>query len=191
MYKRTTCDGVAVIQAFKPNGIHNAFLGNIVECLKDNNTRKEECKIVFIGQLRDPNGNDVIVETANKAGNMYPTDIIVIAVDDDASIHSVVSQIAVHMNSIANNECSDDWKFGTPFFINKGDATGNSPSPLNSYVLNYGCASVIRRIFEDCKTKEDLLNNPARAEIFKEIFGSEDIGLEAVNSIDEGFYVNL
>jgi hypothetical protein len=188
IFMRTTCPGVGVVLAKKPNSTQDAFLGNMMEHLRG---RKQQCKIVFIGHLRDPNGDNLICETANKSGNKYPTDVIVLGVDDDASISAAVSQLAVHMNSIASNECKDDWKYGVPFFINKGDATPSTPAPVSHYLLDYACASVIRRMYENCKTQQELLANTARAAIFTEIFGSDEVGVAAIESIDEGFYVNL
>ena len=186
--QKTTSTGVCVVHFKKPDGTNNAFLGGSLDVLKE---RTEQCKIVFIGHQRHPNGDNVAIETSNKAGNKYPTDVIVIAVDDDKSIPYAVSQVAAEMNSISNNECKDDWKYGIPFFINKGDRTSSPPAPLSRHILDFGCASVIRRLYENCNTKQELLDNPERAAIFTEIFGSEEAGLAAIESIDEHFYLNL
>lgn len=191
VFKRTTAPGVVCLQVKRPDGIHDAYLGNILDHIKQDNKRKEKCKIGLFTYLRDPNGDNTTLETMNKAGNRYPTDVIILILEDDSSIAAAVSHFANEMSSIAKTECSDDWKFGTPFFINKGDATPSVPMPLSHYVMDYACASVIRRIYENCKTKEALLSNVARAAIFEEIFGSDEVGVAAIESIDAGFYVNL
>jgi hypothetical protein len=189
--KRTTAPGIVVVQALRPDGIRDAYLGNILEHIKQDNKRKEKCKIGFFTYLRDPKGDNMTLETADKSGNKYPTDVIVLILEDDTSIAAAVSHLANEMSSIAKTECSDDWKFGTSFFINKGDATPSVPMPLSHYVMDYACASVIRRSYKNCKTKEALLSNVARAAIFEEIFGSDKVGVAAIESVDAGFYVNL
>lgn len=183
--------GLGVVRVLKPDMINNAFVGSILSYFKEDDERKEKCQVILLTELRNPDGTNEPMETTNKAGSKYPTEAIVICTDDDASVSAAVSALAQEMSSVAKNECKTDWKYGVPFFINKGNATPPDVRPLSHYLMDYDCASVIRRCFENCEDKNALLNNPNKDTILGMIFGSVEAGNEAIDSIDDGFYVNL
>ena len=190
-FKLVTIEGVAIGAIQKPDMRHDAFLGNTLSYFKDNDSRKEQCKLLLITQLRNPDGTNELLETANKAGNKYPTDIVVFDAGSDSAIPTAVTEFAREMSNVARNECRLDWKFGTPYFVNKGDATPMIRHPLSYYLLDLDCASVIRRIYENCTTKRELMNNPQKDSIFQEVFGSTEAGNEVMESIDDITYENL
>jgi hypothetical protein len=184
-------EGIAVARVYKPDGMNNAFLGGILPYIKQDEDRKEKCQLVLITELRNPDGTNEPYETTNKAGSKYPTEALVICTQNDASVSAAVSALAQEMSSVAKNECKTEWKYGIPFFINKGNATPQDLRPLSHYLMDSDCASIIKRSFENCEDKNALLNNSNKDAILGMIFGSAEAGNAAIESIDEGLYFNL
>lgn len=184
-------DDMAIAAILKPDGIGPAYTGNIMRKIEEDPEKMEICKIMMISNLRNPNGNNEILETENKQGNKYPTDIVVISTDPSCPINMAAWNLAKTMNSIAKNELEGEWKFGTPFFINKGDATPVDNLPLSHYLLNEECITVMKRIYENCDTKEELLNNDYMESILETIFGDFNIGHDIVSGMFDEVYNEL
>lgn len=190
-WKKVGIDDIAVALILKPDGVGPAFTGNILGKIEEDPEKLEFCKIMIISNLRNPNGENEILETENKQGNKYPTQIVVISTDSSVPINMAVWNLAKTMNNIAKNELEGEWKFGTPFFINKGDATPIDDLPLSYYLLNEECITVIKRIYEKCDTKEELLANDYVEEILKSVFGDFDVGHDIVSGMFDEVYNEL
>jgi hypothetical protein len=190
-WKKVGIDDLAVALIYKPDGIGPAFTGNIMGHIEDNPERMEFCKILMITNLRNPNGENEILETENKQGNKYPHILVVISTNENVSINEAVSNLAKTMNNIAKTECDGEWKFGIPFFVNKGEATPQTILPLSYYLLNEECVTVMKRIFENCETKDDLLNNDYTEPILSSVFGDAVVGQEIITGMFDELYNEL
>ena len=184
-------DDLAVALILKPDGVGPAFTGNIMGKIEEDPEKMEFCKIMMITNLRNPKGDNELLETENKQGNKYPTQVVVIASDSSVPINMAAWNLAKTMNNIAKNELEGEWKFGTPFFINKGDATPIDNLPLSHYLLNEECITVMKRIYENCDTKEELLNNDYMENILETIFSDFNIGHEIVSGMFDEVYNEL
>lgn len=184
-------DDLAVASVLKPDGVGPAFTGNIMGKIEIDPEKMEFCKIMMISNLRNPNGDNEILETENKQGNKYPTQVVVISTDPSVPINMAAWNLAKTMNNIAKNELEGEWKFGTPFFINKGDATPIDNLPLSHYLLNEECIAVMKRIYENCDTKDELLKNEYLESILETIFGDFNIGNDIVNGMFDEEYNEL
>lgn len=184
-------DDLAVALILKPDGVGPAFTGNIMGKIEEDPEKMEFCKIMMISNLRNPNGDNELLETENKQGNKYPTQVVVISTDPSVPINMAAWNLAKTMNNIAKNELEGEWKFGTPFFINKGDATPIDNLPLSHYLLNEECITVMKRIYENCDTKEELLKNEYLENILETIFGDFNIGNDIVNGMFDEVYNEL
>jgi hypothetical protein len=190
-WKKVGVDDLAVAMIYKPDGTGPAFTGNITGHIENNPERMEFCKILMITHLRNPNGENEVLETENKQGNKYPTVLVVISTNESVSINEAVWNLAKTMNNIAKNECEGEWKFGIPFFVNKGEATPQLSLPLSHYLLNEECVTVMKRIFENCDTKEELFNNDYTELILSTVFGDATVGNEIVSGIFDELYNEL
>lgn len=190
-YKLVGIDRVAVGLIYKPDGIQPAFLGNILSHIEGNPSRMNHCKLMLMTQLRNPDGTNAVLETENKAGNKYPSDIVVFATDDTTSIARAAFNLGSTLSSIAKNECRNDWKFGIPLFCSKGDATPPAEPSLAHYLLNEDCITVTKRVFEGCDTKEEFMNNEFRDMILETVFGNASNGLAVVEGMPEELFDEL
>ena len=190
-FKYVGIDQLAVGFIYKPDGSGPAFLGNIISFIEGNDEHMEKCKLMTFTKLRNPDGSNELLETENKSGNKYPSDIVVFATDESTSILQAAGHFSKTLTSIANNECKGDWKFGIPFFVNKGDATPPSVLPLAYYLLNEDCVTVMKRTFEGIDCKEDFMNNEFRNEILKTVFGDADAGFQVIEGMPEELYDEL
>lgn len=192
-FKSVGIDGLGIGVILKNDGVGPAFLGQILTYVESDQVKMDRCKLLLITQLRNPNGMNSILETPNKKGNQYPHDIVVFSLDPDGemSLNNAASELAMVMTEIAKNECKADWKFGTPFFTNKGDATPPNVLPLAHYLMNEDCVTVIKRTYEGCDTKEALMANEFRDDIIKAVFGDANIGFSAIEEIADEVYYEL
>jgi hypothetical protein len=178
--------GIGVI--LKPDGISPAFSGKILPNIEANTEYIEKCQIMLFSKLRNPDGSNDHIETPNKNGNMYPTDLVVFATNGETTLAQACFALAKTMNQVAKNECADDWKYGKPLFISKGVVSQQNTLPLSHYLLNEECITVIKRIYENCDTKDEFLNNEFKDDILETIFGNVNAGNEVVlEMIDELF----
>ena len=190
-WKKVGIDDLAVALIYKPDGIGPAFTGNIFGHIENNPERMEFCKILMITNLRNPNGENEVLETENKQGNKYPTALVVLSTNEPVSFNEAAWNLAKTMNNIAKNECVGEWKFGIPFFVNKGDATPPDTLPLSHYLLNEECVTVMKRIFENCDTKDELLSNNFKDYIMESVFGDVAVGDDIITGMFDELYNEL
>jgi hypothetical protein len=192
-YKTVGIPGLAIGLILKSDGVGPAYVGKILGFVENNAEKMDRCKLLLVTQLRNPNGMNIILQTPNKKGNEYPHDIVVFSLDPDGeiTINQAVTEFAKVITEIAKNDCKDDWKYGTPFFSNKGDATPPDVQPLGYYLMDEDCVTVIKRTYEGCDTKDELMNNEFRDDILKAVFGDANKGFSAVEAIADEVYYEL
>ena len=190
-YKQVGIENVAVGLIYKPDGKGPAFVGNILGHIESDTSKMEVCKLLFFTKLRKPDGSDEVHEVSNKQGNMYPFDVAVFCTLDGELMSAAVNNYTKQLNEVAKAECRNEWKYGVPFFVNKGNATPPNMPPLSTYLLNADCVLVMKRVFEGCDTKTELMNNEYRDEILKNVFGDATTGFNIIDEMDDEFYENL
>jgi len=190
-FKYVGIDNVAIALVYKPDGQGPAFLGNILSHIEGNATRMEKCKLLFFTKLRKSDGSDQVEEVPNKQGNMYPFETAVFCTLDGEPMTAAVNNYTKTLNEIAKVECATEWKYGVPLFSYKGNSTPPNTPPLSTYLLNADCALVMKRVFQDCDTKTELMNNEFRNDILSAVFGDANVGFEIIEGFDEEFYDSL
>ena len=175
---------VALALFKKPSQKASSFLGNIPTFLEGSEDLQEECDIALITTLRDPDC-DVPLQVANKIGNMYPIEVVVLATGGTRDISKAAIELANTCTSIAKNECKAEWKYGIPVFLYKGDITPVKVLPLSHYIVSTDCVIVMKRIYEGITTKELFLQKDDRDLILKDVFGNVEHGLDVINKINE------
>ena len=192
-YRRvSSIDGLAVAHFLRSNGSDPAYTGSIFPNIESNTSHMSDCGITLITTLRNPNGTNEPLQKVNKAGNSYPVTVAVILTDEGVSLSQAASNIAKTMTNIAKNECKTEWNFGTPVFVNKGDASPPTLLPLSHYLVDFDCITVMKRIFEGTDTKDDMLNNNKdRDEILNMVFGDANKGFEVIENLEDSIYEEL
>lgn len=187
-FMNVTIDNVAIGVATKSDGVGPSYLGNILSHIESDAEKMEHCKILFFTKLRNPNGSDEALEVANKQGNKYPFDIAVFATTDEVPIRTAASNYAMTLTEISKTDCKDEWKFGVPMYLYKGDATPAIKPSLNYYLLTEDCVAVMKRIYEGCDFKQQLLTNEFRDTILSEVFGDAAKGLDIIENMADAIY---
>ena len=192
-YRRvSSIDGLAVAHFLRSNGSDQAYTGSIFPNIESNTSHMSLCGITLITTLRNPNGTNEPLQKVNKAGNSYPVTVTVILTDEGVTLSQAASNIAKTMTNIAKNECKTEWNFGTPVFVNKGDASPPTLLPLSHYLVDFDCITVMKRIFEGTDTKDDMLNkNKDRDEILNMVFGDANKGFEVIENLEDSIYEEL
>ena len=192
-YRRvSSIDGLAVAHFLRSNGSDQAYTGSIFPNIESNTSHMSLCGITLITTLRNPNGTNEPLQKVNKAGNSYPVTVTVILTDEGVSLSQAASNIAKTMTNIAKNECKTEWNFGTPVFVNNGDASPPTLLPLSHYLVDFDCITVMKRIFEGTDTKDDMLNkNKDRDEILNMVFGDANKGFEVIENLEDSIYEEL
>ena len=192
-YRRvSSIDGLAVAHFLRSNGSDPAYTGSIFPNIESNTSHMSLCGITLITTLRNPNGTNEPLQKVNKAGNSYPVTVTVILTDEGVTLSQAASNIAKTMTNIAKNECKTEWNFGTPVFVNKGDASPPTLLPLSHYLVDFDCITVMKRIFEGTDTKDDMLNkNKDRDEILNMVFGDANKGFEVIENLEDSIYEEL
>lgn len=180
--------GIGVI--LKSDGQSPAFTGKILGFIEGNAEHMLQGQVMLFSKLRNPNGSNEHLETINKQGNKYPTDVVVFSTENQ-TLGGACHNLAKLMNSISKNECVEDWKFGTPMFVSKGVVPRVDVLPLSHYLLNEECVTVIKRIYENCDTKKAFLNNEYKDTILETVFGDHEYGNQIIDEIIEELYDEL
>lgn len=190
-YRRvSSIDGLAVAHFLRSNGSDPAYTGSIFPNIESNTSHMSLCGITLITTLRNPNGTNEPLQKVNKAGNSYPVTITVILTDEGVSLSQAASNIAKTMTNIAKNECKTEWNFGTPVFVNKGDASPPTLLPLSHYLVDFDCITVMKRIFEGTDTKDDMLNKNKDGDV-NMVFGDANKGFEVIENLEDSIYEEL
>lgn len=187
-FKYVGIDRVAIGLVLKPDGTGSPFMGNIWSHIQGNLEHMNHCQIMLVTKLRNPDGTNEWLEVENKAGNKYPMDIVVFATEESTTVQQAANNLARLLSNIAKNECAAEWKFGTPIFINKGDATPSNVVSINKYLVDEDCVTVMKRTFEGVDTKEDLMNSEYRDEMLASIYGDTATGLEVIQGMIDDLY---
>lgn len=190
-YKMVGIDNMSVGMVYKADGKTPAFLGNILGHIESDRSKMDRCKLIFFTKMRNPDGTDEVYEVANKQGNKYPIDVAVFCTLEGEHMSAATSNFTRTLNEIANSECKNEWRFGVPLFVHKGNSTPPTPLPISTYLVNNDCISVIKKVYENVETKTSLMNNEFRDGILAEVFGNADAGFNVVDSMDEELYDNL
>ena len=90
-YKEIGIPGVCLAFAFKPDGVNPSFMGPLLRALDEDDTQKAAGHILFLTQARKTDGSNSIAQTPSMTGKLYPTDVVVMSVEDeDKSFVAVV-----------------------------------------------------------------------------------------------------
>lgn len=175
--------GVGVIRVTKPDGNNPAFFKPTALALQEDEEKKDECKMVFMSELRHPNGDNSALVNTSTTGKEYTHDIIVVNfVDEDPKM--VLYSVTKVLNDITNtNEVKTLYQYGAPKFT-IGGVIENGDNSVSKYLLDEDCITLIKRLYEGCDTKEEFMENPARDTILGEVFGSSHKGLEIIENIN-------
>ena len=189
-FKRVGIDGVGIALSYKSNGTDPSYLGTCLSHLQSKEEKMELCKVAMFTKLRNPESNEPL-QKPNKVGNLYPVDVVVISTDGEIDVNKACTNLAKTLGEIAKNECKTEFQFGIPIFMNKGDCTPPTVLPLSYYLMDFDCITIIKRIFEDADTKEQLMANSERDNILKIVFGEANKGTQVLEQIEEEVYEEL
>ncbi len=133
-YKEVGIEGVCLAFAFKPDGVHPSFMGPLIRALDEDEDQKSAGNILFLTQARHSNGSNTIAQTPSMTGKMYPTDVIVMSIDDENKtfVSAVDDLIKVLHNVATSDNCRGSWQFSIPTFVNKGSATPPSVPAMST-----------------------------------------------------------
>ena len=189
-YKEVGIEGVCLAFAFKPDGVHPSFMGPLIRALDEDEDQKSAGNILFLTQARHSNGSNTIAQTPSMTGKMYPTDVIVMSIDDENKtfVSAVDDLIKVLHNVATSDNCRGSWQFSIPTFVNKGSATPPSVPAMSTYLLNEDCITFIKRFYEHSDTKEQLCNNEYRDDILEAVFGEADKGWTILEAMADDEY---
>jgi hypothetical protein len=189
-YKEVGIEGVCLAFAFKPDGVHPSFMGPLIRALDEDEDQKSAGNILFLTQARHSNGSNTIAQTPSMTGKMYPTDFIVMSIDDENKtfVSAVDDLIKVLHNVATSDNCRGSWQFSIPTFVNKGSATPPSVPAMSTYLLNEDCITFIKRFYEHSDTKEQLCNNEYRDDILEAVFGEADKGWTILEAMADDEY---
>lgn len=139
---------------YKPNGINPAYISPIIWYLDDSETEKVAGHVMFLAQLRDPNGANVPLQTPSATEKLYSMDDIVMSIDDpNYSYFSAIGDLVIMLNDVAcNSVVRPIWQYQVPSFVNRGRATPPTIVPLSTYLLNEDYISFIKRFWENCES---------------------------------------
>ena len=188
-FKEVGIANIAVGMVYKADGKGPAFLGNILSHIENSKEKMNKCKLIFFSKLRKPDGSNEVYELANKQGNKYPFDVAVFCTLDGEYMTAASANFTRELNDIAKTVCAEEWKYGVPVFVHKGNA--KEILPVNHYILNDDCVVLIKKVYENCETKELFLKNEFKDDILTEVFGDAKIGMDVINCMDDDVYDNL
>ena len=69
--------------AFKPDGVNPSFMDPLLRALDEDDTQKAAGHILFLTQARKTDGFNSIAQTPSMTGKLYPTDVVVMSVEDE------------------------------------------------------------------------------------------------------------
>ena len=192
-YKEIGIPGVCLAFAFKPDGVNPSFMGPLLRALDEDDTQKAAGHILFLTQARKTDGSNSIAQTPSMTGKLYPTDVVVMSVEDeDKSFVAAVDDLVKVLHRVATSDnCRGSWQYSIPTFVNRGSATPPSVPPMSTYLLNKDCISFIKRFYEKCDTNEQLCNNEYRDTILEAVFGEADKGWTVLESMTDDQYETL
>ena len=181
-------DDFCVAKVDKANGTDSAYMYPINRRLNADEAKKERGNLVYHTFMRKSKEEDELLETPSQKGTLYNTDVYILYTNGAIAFHQATANLTKVFNEIARDEAKDDFKYGTPSFVNKGDCTPPVTPCLQNFLLDKDCISVIKRIYQDTETKEALMENEYRDAILETVFGDCDVGLKIINALDDKDY---
>ena len=104
-YKEIGIPGVYLAFAFKPDGVNPSFMGPLLRALDEDDTQKAAGHILFLTQARKTDGSNNIAQTPSMTGKLYPTDVVVMSVEDeDKSFVSAVDDLVKVLHRVATSD---------------------------------------------------------------------------------------
>lgn len=191
MYKTVNMENVGIGYVMNKSGTAPAFLGQSLMYIEDDPQRKEHCKIYMMSKFRNTDGSNSFMETTSASGNTYNTDLVVFVADNETTLAQACINFSNVLCEIARNECKDDWNYGIPTFVPKGNATPPNPPPLSFYLTNEDCITVIKGIYENCDTKDEFEANEFYDQIVHTVFGDLARGNEVIQGIPSELWDQL
>jgi hypothetical protein len=192
-YREIGIPGICLSFAFKPDGVNSSFMEPLLRALDEDDAQKAAGHILFLTQARKTDGSNSIAQTPSMTGKLYPTDIIVVSVEDeDKSFVAAVDDLVKVFHHVATGDnCRGSWQYSVPTVVNRGSAMPPSVPPMSTFLLNEDCISFIKRFYEECKTKEQLCKNEYRDTILEAVFGEADKGWSVLESMTDDQYETL
>ncbi len=103
-YKKVGIEGVCLAFCYKPDGINPSYISPIIRYLDESESDKATGHVMFLSQLCDPNGANILLQTPSATGKSYSTDIIVMSIDDPKYTYfSSISDLVNVLNDAAHN----------------------------------------------------------------------------------------
>ena len=185
-------EGLAVVMFLRSNGVDPSFNGTIIQHIESDTERLESCHVTLFTNLRNSNGTNEPAKRVNTAGNSYAIDVAVVVTDGEVTVNQACTHLAKTMTDIAKSDCKNEFSYGLPVYVNKGDTSPPTLLHLSHYLMDYDCITIMKRIYEKTETKEELLNNPEKDDILKIIFGGDGSkGLQILEGMEEDVYIEL
>ena len=174
--------GIGITRATKPDGNSPAFFKPTALALQEDEEKKDECKMVFMSELRNPNGDNSALVNTSTTGKEYTHDIMVVNfIDEDPK--TVLHSITKVLNDVTGS-VKTMYQYGAPKFVNMG-VIDSKNNPISHYLLDEDCITLIKRLYEGCDTKDEFMENPARDTILTEVFGGVKGGMSVIEEIDD------
>ena len=110
-------------------------MGPLLRALDEDDTQKAAGHILFLTQARKTDGSNSIAQTPSMTGKLYPTDIIVMSVEDEDKLFmATVDDLVKVLHHVATGEnCRGSWQYSVPTFVNRGSAMPLSVPPISTH----------------------------------------------------------
>ena len=179
---------IAIVRFTKPDGNQPSFLKPTLQALEGDEGKKDECKMVFMTELRDPNGNNCAWINTSSTGKEYTHDVMIVNLMNE-SPKAVLNDIVKVINDVTG-QVKSMYQYGAPKF-NNGGIVSCEDRPLSYYLMDDDCVSVIKRFYEHTDTKEDFMEYELRDAVLVEVFGDKEVGMDVIMGVsDEDWEIN-
>ena len=173
---------IAIVRFTKPDGNQPSFLKPTLQALEEDEGKKDECKIVFMTELRDPNGNNCAWINTSSTGKEYTHDIMIVNLMGE-SPKAVLSDIVKVINDVTL-QVKTMYQYGAPKFNNGGIISCGNHS-ISHYLLDDDCVSLIKRFYEHTDTKDDFMGYEHRDAVLVEVFGDKEVGMDVIAGVTD------
>ncbi len=111
-------------------------MGLLLRALDEDDTQKAAGHILFLTQAIKTDGSNSIAQTPLMTGKLYPTDVVVMSVEDEDKLFvAAVDDLVKVLHHVAKGDnCRGSWQYFVPTFVNRGSATQPSVPPMSTYL---------------------------------------------------------
>ena len=126
-------------------------MGLILKALDEDDAQKAAGHILFITQARKTDDVKSIAQTPSMTGKLYPTNVVVMSVEDEEKSFVVAVDDLVKVLYRRGS-----WQYSVPTFVHRGNATPPSVPPTSKYLINEDSISFIMKFYKECETNRSL-----------------------------------